>query len=256
MSELLCYNLPVKAKGSNNLLNIFGGIDVINLLITILVLSLSISVHEASHAYAAFRMGDDTAALSGRLTLNPLKHIDPLGFLMFLVLGIGYAKPVPINPARFTEAKSTRQGIVYTSLWGPLSNIILGTISWFLYCLIYTAAIGFGWTGSSVVLVFLQLFVNLYVVNMWLAVFNLLPVPPLDGYKIFGALLPQNIYYKVMQQERIIGMVFIVIVVFFRGALSTVLNWILLPFDFVIRQPISWIFQQIQVALGLPPMVF
>ncbi|MDD4323601.1 MAG: site-2 protease family protein [Eubacteriales bacterium] len=217
-------------------------------------MSLSISVHEASHAYAAFRMGDDTAALSGRLTLNPVKHIDPLGFLMFLLLGIGYAKPVPINPARFTNAKSTRQGIVVTSLSGPLSNIILGAISWFLYCLIYTVAVGFAWVSSPVIFVLLQLFSSLYVVNMWLAVFNLLPVPPLDGYKIFGALLPSDLYYKILQQERIIGLVFIIIVVFFRGALSTVLGLILVPFDFIIRQPIGWIFQQIQIALGLPPM--
>ena len=243
-------------KGSNNLLNIFGGIDLINLLMTILVLSLSISVHEASHAYAAFRMGDDTAALSCRLTLNPLKHIDPIGFLMFLILGIGYAKPVPINPARFTEAKSTRQGIVYTSLWGPLSNIILSAISWFLYCLLYTAAVAFGWVSSSILLMFMKLFSNLFVVNIWLAVFNLLPVPPLDGYKIFGALLPQDIYYKVLQKERIIGLVFIVIVIFFQGALSTVLGWVRLPFDFIIRQPIGWVFQKIQIALGLPPMAF
>ncbi|NLC90125.1 MAG: site-2 protease family protein [Clostridiaceae bacterium] len=201
-------------------------------------------------------MGDDTAALSGRLTLNPLKHIDPIGFLMFLILGIGYAKPVPINPARFTKAKSTRQGMVYTSLWGPLSNVILSAISCFLYCLLYTVAVAFGWAGSSVVHVFMKLFFNLYVVNIWLAVFNLLPVPPLDGYKIFGALLPADLYYKIMQKERIIGLVFVVIVVFFRGALSTVLNWVQLPFDYIIRQPISWIFQKIQIALGLPPMVF
>lgn len=241
-------------KGSINLLNLFGNIDIINVLITVLVLSLSISVHEASHAYAAFRMGDDTAALSGRLTLNPLKHIDPIGFLMFLLLGIGYAKPVPINPARFTEAKSTRYGIVYTSLWGPLSNIILGAIAWIMYCLTYTVAMGFGWVSSDIVFAFLQLFSSLYMVNMWLAAFNLLPVPPLDGYKIFGALLPQDVYYKILQKERIIGLVFILIVIFFRGALATVLNWILVPFDFIIRQPIGWLFQQIQTAIGLPPM--
>ena len=91
-------------------------------------------------------------------------------------------------------------------------------------------------------------------VNMWLAAFNLLPVPPLDGYKIFGALLPQDVYYKILQKERIIGLVFILIVIFFRGALATVLNWILVPFDFIIRQPIGWLFQQIQTAIGLPPM--
>ncbi len=221
-----------------------------------LVLTLSLSVHEASHAYAAFRMGDDTAALSGRLTLNPLRHLDPIGSLMFLFAGIGWAKPVPINPSRFSEAKSIRHGIVYTSLWGPLSNIILGAIAWFLYCVVYTAAVGFGWVSSSVILVLLQLFNTLYIANMWLAVFNLLPIPPLDGYKIFGALLPPKLYYRILQQERIIGLVFILIVIFFRGALFRVLNFILLPFDFIIRTPIAWLFQQLQVALGLPPMIF
>ncbi len=221
-----------------------------------LVLTLSLSVHEASHAYAAFRMGDDTAALSGRLTLNPLRHLDPIGSLMFLFVGIGWAKPVPINPSRFSEAKTIRHGIVYTSLWGPLSNIILGAIAWFLYCAVYTAAVGFGWVSSSVILVLLQLFNTLYIANMWLAVFNLLPIPPLDGYKIFGALLPPKLYYRILQKERIIGLVFILIVIFFRGALFRVLNFILVPFDFIIRTPIAWLFQQLQVALGLPPMIF
>ena len=104
-----------------------------DILIKALVLMLSLSVHECAHGYAAYKLGDDTAAAQGRLTLNPLAHLDPVGSLVFLMAGIGWARPVPINPTRFNRKYSMRTGIVLTSVAGPLSNLILAAIGCFFY---------------------------------------------------------------------------------------------------------------------------
>jgi len=230
-----------------------GQIDVVEILILVFVLALSLSFHEFAHAFAALRMGDDTAALAGRLTLNPLRHLDPVGSLVFLFARIGWAKPVPVNPSRFTKAKSIKRGIFWVSIAGPLSNILLGTISWILFCALFTIIMATG-LESPVVEVVIRLFLTLYQANMLLAVFNLLPVPPLDGFKVFGVALPDRWYYSLMQYEHLIGIGFLIIVLFLRGALSTLLGWILVPFNYAIQYPITWLFQQLQSALGLPVM--
>lgn len=232
----------------------WGEIRLQDILIMLFVMCLSLSIHEAAHAWAAYRMGDDTAALQGRLTLNPLRHLDPIGALMFMIAGIGWARPVPINPSRFTEAKSIKRGIFITSLWGPLSNLLLGTVSWILYCVTFTIWQATGYSDSFIFEMLFPLLLTLYAANMWLCVFNLLPVPPLDGYKIFGAALPPRLYYRIMSKEQYIGIAFIIIVIFFRPALVKVLNAILVPFNFVIQQPITWLFRQLQEALGFLPM--
>ncbi|HHX20045.1 MAG TPA: site-2 protease family protein [Clostridiaceae bacterium] len=231
----------------------FGDIDIVEILILIFVLALSLSLHEFAHAYAALKMGDDTAAMAGRLTLNPLKHLDPIGSLVFLIARIGWAKPVPINPSRFTKAKSIKSGIFWVSLAGPLSNLLLGTLSWFLFCVLFTIMMAL-MTSGPILEVIMRLFLTLFQANMLLAVFNLLPVPPLDGFKVFGVVLPDRWYGKLLQYERYIGLAFLFIVFFFRGALSTVLGWVLVPFKYAIQYPITWLFQQLQAALGLPVM--
>ncbi len=231
----------------------FGNIDIVEILILVFVLALSLSLHEYAHAYAALKMGDDTAAMAGRLTLNPLRHLDPVGSLVFLIARIGWAKPVPINPSRFTKAKSIKSGIFWVSLAGPLSNLLLSALSWFLFCVLFTIMMAFSTTGP-IVEVIMRLFLTLYQANILLAVFNLLPVPPLDGFKVFGVVLPDKWYGKLLQYERFIGIAFLLIVFFFRQLLSTVLGWVLVPFNYVIQYPITWLFQQLQTALGLPVM--
>lgn len=238
------------ARAANLLTSIFTGFDPQAFLITILVLCVSLSFHEMAHAWAANKMGDDTAALQGRLTMNPLAHLDPIGSLLFIIGGIGWAKPVPINPNRFTRSKSMKQGIVLTSLAGPASNLLLSVVSVILVYIIYTISLAMN--ADNVVTNILQaLFVRFYQANIILAVFNLLPVPPLDGYKIFGALLPGKIYYKIMSYERYIGMAFLLLVLFGRGVLSVVLNAIVVPFNYVIFNPIQWLFELIWKATGL-----
>src|SRR5665647_733025 len=112
-----------------------------DLIILIFVLCLSLSFHEFSHAWVANRLGDDTAALQGRLTLNPLKHLDPVGSIVFLIAGIGWARPVPVNPARFSREGTMKSGMMKVSLAGPLSNLLLATVANFLFYVIFTIAI-------------------------------------------------------------------------------------------------------------------
>lgn len=109
-------------------------------------------------------------------------------------------------------------------------------------------------TSGPIIEVVMRLFLTLFQANMLLAVFNLLPVPPLDGFKVFGVVLPDKWYSTLLQYERFIGIAFLFVVIVFRGVLPTVLGWILVPFNYAIQYPITWLFQQLQGALGLPVM--
>ncbi|HHV42573.1 MAG TPA: site-2 protease family protein [Clostridiaceae bacterium] len=223
---------------------------------SILVLSLSLSLHEFSHAWMALKMGDSTAADLGRLTLNPLKHLDPIGSLVFLITRrIGWAKPVPVNPARFSHRRSMRFGMMMVSIAGPLSNILLAIVSYLLSLIVQTIYL-LSHQGSmanfntfSFVGVILELLFLMFWANLGLAIFNLLPIPPLDGYKVFGAALPDKIYYQIMQYERYIGLVFILLVFFGRGIIGRVIGWILAPLAWLIQTPLNALFNAIWTAL-------
>ncbi len=160
-------------------------VDLVQRLILFIPVVLSLSVHEWAHARAAWALGDDTAALQGRLTLNPLAHLDPIGTLLPL-LGIpfGWAKPVPVNPSRFDRRVSMGFGMMLTALAGPLSNVALALI-----CLAAMAALHRGAPGVATAPLALLLTQGLFV-NVALALFNLLPIPPLDGSRIVDGLMP------------------------------------------------------------------
>lgn len=159
---------------------------------SIIVLIFSVVVHEVSHGYMAYRFGDLTAKYQGRLTFNPLKHIDPLGsiilpFIMALLPGgliLGWAKPVPINPYNFTKRKL---GEFATAFAGPLSNIIIAAI--FIMLIRFSGTLG-------VNTIFIQLSLIVVIINAVLAFFNLIPIPPLDGYRIASLILPQDTVEK------------------------------------------------------------
>ena len=163
----------------------------------LITLILSLSVHEYAHAWSAWRLGDDTASRAGRLTLNPLAHIDLVGTLlipiarMFLpgVPLFGWAKPVPVNPARFRRGVSMPTGMLLTSLAGPLSNLLLAILSTVALALLYRFTPG-GLQGDSSASALLQLMMQL---NVSLAIFNLIPIPPLDGSRIVEWLLPYRL---------------------------------------------------------------
>ena len=163
---------------------------------------IALSVHEASHAYAAYKLGDNTAKDLGRLTINPLKHLDPFGVICMMLFHFGWARPVPINPRNF---KNPRVGFALSALAGPLSNIILAIFSalFFLVGLqfIPTTEDAFLYAVIENSLLFLQTFTLL---NLGLGVFNLIPLPPFDGSRIINLILPPRAYFKIMQYERYI----------------------------------------------------
>lgn len=170
-----------------------------------LAVIISLTVHEFSHAFAAYKLGDPTARNFGRLTLNPIKHIDIFGALCMLFFHFGWAKPVPVNDRYF---KHPRRDFALTSVAGPISNIILAIVFGFLYLLLKNSAAGVLSYGSEFVI---NLFGNvltfvglMHIINVGLAVFNLIPIPPLDGSRLIGLLLPERIYDKMLEYERYI----------------------------------------------------
>jgi len=159
-------------------------------------LVLSLTVHEWAHAMSAFRLGDDTAARTGRLTLNPLVHLDPLGTILLPLMGVpfGWARPVPVNPARFRRDVSMRAGMMWTAAAGPLSNIVLA----FLCVLLYMLTLRFRpelldprfSSGSLFAKSWGPLLSQGMGVNLALAIFNAIPIPPLDGSRVLDGLMP------------------------------------------------------------------
>lgn len=166
---------------------------------------LCITVHETCHGLAAWWMGDDTAKRMGRLSLNPLRHVDIVGLIMMAVARFGWAKPVPVDMRKF---KNPRAGMALTALAGPVSNVLLALLAMLLRAVVlvfyYRAASQGIWKW---LLMFLE---YTAVLSAGLAVFNLFPVPPLDGSKVLFALLPDRAYAKLMRYERF-GMVLLVV---------------------------------------------
>jgi Zn-dependent protease len=152
---------------------------------------LSLTVHEFAHAWSAWKLGDDTAERAGRLTLNPISHIDLLGTILLPLLGIpfGWAKPVPVNPARFRRSVSMGRGMAITASAGPISNVLLATLAAVALGLLFRFAPGLVDDGQPA----RAMLVSLVTLNVGLALFNLLPVPPLDGSRIVAWLLPYRL---------------------------------------------------------------
>ncbi|RKO66827.1 site-2 protease family protein [Desulfofundulus salinus] len=174
---------------------------------------LGLTFHELAHGWVADRLGDATARYQGRLTLNPLAHVDVIGLIMLFAVGFGWAKPVPVNPYNFRG--DMRQGIMLVSLAGPAANMLLAIAG--------TVALGLGaWKlpyGQDIVL-------KIIYINVILAVFNLLPIPPLDGSKILAGLLPgrQQWLYALENYGTII-----LLLLLFTGIIGKVLRWIIVP---------------------------
>jgi Zn-dependent protease len=165
---------------------------VVERLSILILLWLSLCPHEFAHAWAAWRLGDDTAALMGRLTLNPLAHIDPIGTLILPLLGVpfGWAKPVPVQPHRFTRRVSMRTGMLLTAIAGPIANLILMAIGIVVLAVLIRFYPGILLARNHAGLLLLHQFIFL---NVVLAAFNMLPIPPLDGSRIADGLMPRSL---------------------------------------------------------------
>lgn len=209
-----------------------SGIEIaILFLARLFVVFCTLPVHEYAHAFVADKLGDKTARLSGRLTLNPMAHIDILGAIMILFVGFGYAKPVPVNPRNF---KNPKKGMAITALAGPFSNILMAVVFMFLSNVLSLSG------NSLFVQAFYVFFSFAASINIGLAVFNLIPIPPLDGSRVLELLIPDKYYYKFAQYERYIVIVIFALIIFgvldaplafLQNHLYSALNYIVsLPF--------------------------
>lgn len=180
-----------------------GNFDIVNFLIRAVVILLAISMHEMAHGFAAYKLGDPTAKSMGRLSLNPLKHLDPIGALCMLFFGFGWAKPVMINPYYF---KKPKRDTALTSLAGPMANFILAFLGIVIYKILIVCHTPLN-AFTNIIVQFLSAFIML---NIGLGSFNLIPIPPLDGSKIFLSLLPDRIYTDIMHYERLGWIVLVV----------------------------------------------
>ena len=164
---------------------------------------IALTVHEYCHGYAAYRLGDNTAKNMGRLTLNPIKHIDPYGAICMVLFHVGWAKPVPVNARNFKDPK---KGFAITAAAGPASNLILGFFSALIYLVVFAlvrdltfTSKTFGYLLISNTLSFLYIF---HSINIGLGLFNLLPIPPFDGSRLLNVFLPPKTYFAIMKYEK------------------------------------------------------
>ncbi len=187
---------------------------VVGVCSSIFVVFCTLPIHEYAHAFVADKLGDGTPRLNRRLTINPLAHLDLWGCLMIILVGFGYAKPVPVNMRNF---KNPKLGMALTALAGPLSNIIMA----FFFLVLRGVSIVLG-NGSDFSQICEWFFYYAAYINVTLAVFNLLPIPPLDGSRIATAVIPNKYYYKIMRYERYIMIGLFVLL--FTGILSRPLS--------------------------------
>lgn len=196
--------------------------DLEDLPFVALSLIFAFTIHEFSHAYMAYKFGDDTAYKAGRVTLNPAVHLDVLGSILILIAGFGWAKPVPVMASNF---RRPRMMSIIVSAVGPFSNLILGSISIFVYIILHQT--GLLYAGSAgLELALHKFFYYMMYFNFLLFVFNLIPLPPLDGYRIVAELMPLKTRYR-MEQNIQWGMVIFMLMVFIRPLREATLDPIL-----------------------------
>lgn len=204
---------------------LFAGMDIRQILIFILIripaVVIAITFHEFAHGWMANKCGDPTARLAGRLTLNPAKHFDLLGTLSMLFLGFGWAKPVPFNPLNFRNIKL---GTTLVALAGPLMNLIIAVISFIVYAAL-SVWMSLMDIDSQLMYILLQMISAVYMLNLGLMVFNLIPIPPLDGSKVLLSVLPKKAYRFALTYEKY-GMTILIILIV-TGILGEPMSWVL-----------------------------
>ena len=183
---------------------------LLGLLLSLPGVLIAITFHEFAHAYAADKLGDDTPRMQGRLSLNPIDHIDPLGLAMLIFAHIGWGKPVQVNPRNYDRRMTMEKADAIVSLAGPLMNFVLAIVFTLIYCAIVKFASG-EFLLSTVGMVIMTLISSTVITNIGLGVFNLIPLPPLDGSKIFLPILPTKAKYWFQDNERIFYMIFLFI---------------------------------------------
>lgn len=221
----------------HSLQTILDGFDfsyLLSILLGIIPSLLCITLHELAHGAVAYLLGDDTAKRAGRLTLNPIKHLDPIGLLLMLVFHFGWAKPVPVNMMKFRNPK---KGMALTALAGPACNLIITILFLFFYGALLVPC-----SGSEAGKVFLEAIQLTAYISLGLCIFNLLVIPPLDGSKVLFSLLPDSAYLKLMYYERYGSLLLLVLV--WSGVLGR-------PLGKLISNVFSYLFPVAQIAFHL-----
>ncbi len=195
---------------------------LLSLLLTIPGVLIAITFHEFAHAYAADKLGDDTPRSQGRLSLNPLAHLDPIGSIMLLFAGFGWGKPVQVNPRNYNRTMSMDKADAIVSIAGPVMNFILAIILTLIYCAIHkfvgTATI----MSSNVYSILMMMLMYAISINVGLGVFNLIPLPPLDGSKVIKPFLPYNAKVWFENNETMFGIIFAALWIF--GILGRIIS--------------------------------
>lgn len=202
------------------------------LIYTVPAVLIAICFHEFAHGFVSYKLGDPTPRRSGRLSINPLHHLDPIGTLALIFFGFGWAKPVMVDPRYYENKKS---GMVKVALAGPFMNFFIAFISLFVYFLLAKYDVNIG-------SYFYMLLVVIAQINIGLGVFNLIPVPPLDGSKVLGAILPEDKYFAYMKYE-MYGQ-FIIIVLLYLGVFDR-------PLSFILGKTLDVMINLISMILGI-----
>ncbi len=192
-------------------------LDLDTLIYVVPAIIITVTLHELAHGWVSYKFGDPTPKLDGRLSLNPLHHLDPIGTIALLLVGFGWAKPVHIDPRYYKDAKT---GIVWTAFAGPLMNFIIAFVAIFLFNLLLKVPVSIFsseiMTRIFIYLIYLMQYTAL--ISLGQAIFNLIPLPPLDGSKILYGVLPDSVYFNIMKYENWLSL--ILFLVLFSGVLN------------------------------------
>ena len=207
---------------------------LISFLLVIPTLLIALSFHEYAHALCAYRLGDPTARAFGRLTLSPRKHLDPIGTLCLLICGFGWAKPVPVNTRHL---KKPRRDMMLIALCGPVANLLLSFLGYLFLRTVFS--LRFSISSDALYTVLYTFFYYFCTVNLALAIFNFLPIPPLDGSRLLGLVLPHKWYYRFLQYERQITLILFLLLIV--GALDWPIGFLQDGMLWLFDKAIGWI---------------
>ncbi len=196
----------------------FGLGNILSILINVPITLIALTGHEFAHGWMSKKLGDPTPEYEGRLTLNPLAHLDITGTLLMILTGFGWAKPVHVDPRYY---KNQKRGMALTAIAGPMANLIMAFIALLIYAIVFVVCYKLN-TGAMVVKTVGDLAYKFAFKNLCFMVFNIIPIPPLDGAKVLGMFLPNRIYYKMLQYERYV--MIIIMVLSLSGAFGTVIG--------------------------------
>lgn len=197
--------------------------DIMSILINVPITLIALTGHEFAHGYVSKKLGDPTPEYQGRLTLNPLAHLDLVGTILMILTGFGWAKPVQVDPRYYKDPK---KGMALTALAGPMANFIMAFAALLIYAVFFVISIKFNVAQNAVNIIgaIVQIFA---VRNLCFMVFNIIPIPPLDGAKVLGMFLPNGAYYKMLQYERysMLLIMFLSLTGVFGGIIGTGVNF-------------------------------